>query len=149
MRNAVYFMPGTYGSVAGASPAAATGYINSPVGFMETVQGLGASPDDVTINGNLRAGQATGFSLGTFWRSLANVKINPIETDEPTPHTMRWNTSQAAPVRRVDIVGNLDLSGGSAGGNLISNSRVSGVITAGFRWVTDSTHGRPVLLLHS
>lgn len=140
VRNAVYFMPGIYGSAAGAdNPGTATGYINSPVGFMETLQGLGAAPDDVTINGNLRAGQATGFSLNTFWRSLANVKINPIETDEATPHTMRWNTSQAAPIRRVDIVGNLDLSGGSAGGNLISNSRISGSVLAGFRWVTDAT----------
>ena len=140
VRHAVYFMPGTYGSAAGAqNPATATGYIDSPVGFMETVQGLGAAPGEVTINGNLRAGQATGFSLNTFWRSLANVKINPIETDEPTPHTMRWNTSQAAPVRRVDIVGNLDLSGGSAGGNLISNSRISGAVIGGFRWVTDAT----------
>jgi hypothetical protein len=139
VRNAVYFMPGTYGSGAGAdNPATATGFINSPVGFMETVQGLGASPDEVTINGNLRAGQSTGFSLNTFWRSLANVRINPIETDEAA-HTMRWNTSQAAPVRRVDIVGSLDLSGGSAGGNLISNSRISGTVIAGFRWVTDST----------
>lgn len=139
VRNAVYFMPGAYGGTAGAdNPATAVGYINSPVGFMETVQGLGASPDDVTINGNLRAGQATGFSLGTFWRSLANVRINPIETDE-TPHTIRWNTSQAAPVRRVDIVGNLDLSGGSAGGNLMSNSHVSGAVIAGFRWVTDAS----------
>jgi hypothetical protein len=140
VRNAVYFLPGTYGSAAGAdNPATATGYINSPVGFMETVQGLGASPDDVTINGNLRAGQATGFSLNTFWRSLANLRINPIEADEPMPHTLRWNTSQAAPVRRVDIVGNLDLSGGSAGGNIIANSRISGAVIAGFRWVTDST----------
>ena len=96
VRNAVYFMPGTYGNGAGAdNPATATGFINSPVGFMETVQGLGASPEEVTINGNLRAGQATGFSLNTFWRSLANVRINPIETDEAA-HTMRWNTSQAS-----------------------------------------------------
>jgi hypothetical protein len=139
VRNAVYFMPGAYGSAEGSDkPATATGFIDAPVGFMETVQGLGASPDDVTINGNLRAGQATGFSLGTFWRSLANLKINPIETDEAA-HTLRWNTSQAAPVRRVDVVGNLDLSGGSAGGNLISNSRISGAVIAGFRWVSDST----------
>lgn len=139
IRNAVYFMPGTYGSAAGQNtPATATGFIDSPVGFMETVQGLGASPDDVTINGNLRVGVSTGFALGTFWRSLANVRINPIEADE-TPHTLRWNTSQASPVRRVDIVGNLDLSGGVAGGNLIANSRISGAVTAGFDWVTDIT----------
>ena len=136
-RNAVFFMPGTYGSTAGQNtPATATGFIDSAVGFMETVQGLGASPDDVTINGNLRAGQSTGFSLGTFWRSLENVRINPIEADE-TPHTLRWNTSQASPLRRVDIVGNLDLAGGVAGGNLIANSRISGVVTAGFDWVSD------------
>jgi hypothetical protein len=139
VRNAVYFMPGTYGSKSGAAdPVTAAGFINSAVGFMETVQGLGASPDDVTINGNLRVGTATQNALGTFWRSLANVKINPIEVDEPA-HTMRWNTSQASPVRRVDIVGNLDLAGGVAGGNLIANSRISGNVTAGYDWVTDPT----------
>jgi hypothetical protein len=138
IRNAVYFMPGTYGSDAGAdTPATATGFINATVGFMETVQGLGASPDDVTINGNLRVGRAGGSALGTFWRSLGNLRINPIEADE-TAHTLRWNTSQASPLRRVDIVGNLDLSGATAGANTIANSRVSGVVTAGFDWVTDS-----------
>jgi hypothetical protein len=137
VRNAVYFMPGKYGSAAGQdTPATATGFIDSPVGFMETVQGLGASPDDVTINGNLRVGKSPGSALGTFWRSLENLRINPIEADE-TAHTMRWNTSQASPLRRVDIAGNLDLTGGVAGGNLIANSRVSGVVTAGFDWVGD------------
>jgi hypothetical protein len=138
IRNAVYFMPGKYGSESGKNdPTTATGFIDSPVGFMETVQGLGSTPDAVTINGNLRVGAATGSELGTFWRSLANVKINPIEMDEPA-HTMRWNTSQACPVRRVDIVGNLDLSGGTAGGNLIANSRITGAVSAGFDWVTDT-----------
>jgi hypothetical protein len=137
VRSAVYFMPGTYGSAAAEnSPATATGIIDSPVGFVETVQGLGASPDDVTINGNLRVGTPTGIALGTFWRSLENVRINPIEADE-APHAMRWNTSQACPLRRVDILGNLDLAGGVAGGNLIANSRVAGVVSAGFNWVTD------------
>jgi hypothetical protein len=137
IRHAVYFMPGTYGSAAGAAdPTTATGFINSPLGFMETVQGLGATPDDVTINGNLRVGTATGNALGTFWRSLSNVQINPIETDEPA-HTMRYNTSQASPLRRLDIVGNLDLSGGLAAGNLLANSRISGSVTAGFEWLTD------------
>ena len=137
IRSAVYFMPGTYGSAAGQNaPATATGIIDSPVGFMETVQGLGASPEGVTINGNLRVGTPTGVALGTFWRSLRNVRINPIEADE-TPHTMRWNTSQACPVRRVDIVGGLDLAGGVAGGNLIANSRIAGLVSAGFDWTTD------------
>ncbi len=137
VRNAVYFMPGTYGSAAGQdNPAAATGFIDAPVGFMETVQGLGAVPDDVTINGNLRVGAVGRVALDTFWRSLENVRINPIEADEK-PHTLRWNTSQACPLRRVDITGNLDLTGGVGGGNLMADSRVSGVVSAGFDWVTD------------
>jgi hypothetical protein len=136
VRNAVYFMPGTYGSAAGAAdPATATDFINASIGVNETVAGLGASPDDVTINGNLRVG-STAFALGTFWRSLSNVKINPIETDEPA-HTMRWNTSQACPLRRIDIAGNLDLSGGLGGGNFMADSRVSGEVTAGLEWITD------------
>jgi hypothetical protein len=138
VRNAVLFMPGSYGSAAGQdTPTTATGIIDAPVGFMETVQGLGADPGGVTINGNLRAGAAGRVALDTFWRSLSNVRINPIEADE-APHTLRWNTSQACPLRRVDITGNLDLAGGVAGGNLIANSRIAGVVTAGSNWVSDS-----------
>jgi len=137
VRSAVLFMPGTYGSAAGQDdPAMAQDIIDAPVGFMETVQGLGALPDEVTINGNLRAGTATRVALDTFWRSLENLRINPIQADE-VPHTLRWNTSQACPLRRLDISGNLDLAGGVAGGNLMANSRVAGVVTAGFDWVTD------------
>jgi hypothetical protein len=104
---------------------------------MMAVQGLGASPDDVTINGNLRVGAKGTNALATFWRSLANVKINPIETDEPAG-TMRWSTSQASPVRRVHITGNLDLTGGQSFGSFIANSRVSGEIRAGFLWTEDA-----------
>ena len=138
-RHAVLFKPGTYGSATGAAdPSTATGMIDSPVGFYESVQGLGASPDDVTINGNLRVGTATGDALSTFWRSVENVKINPIETDE-TAHTMRWNTSQASPLRRVDIAGNLDLQGGRAFGNELANIRVSGDVEPGHILKADST----------
>lgn len=139
VRHAVLFMPGTYGSAAGAAdPATARDFIDAPVGFMETVQGLGATPGQVVINGNLRVGAVGKVALDTFWRSLENLSINPIETDE-APHTLRWNTSQACPLRRVDIHGNLDLAGGVGGGNLMANSRVSGVVTAGYDWVTDAT----------
>ncbi|MDN8037064.1 hypothetical protein [Burkholderia vietnamiensis] len=69
-RAAVLFKPGTYGSASGQSdPKGATGQVDSPVGFMMTVQGLGASPDDVVINGNLRAGAAGQNALGTFLAS--------------------------------------------------------------------------------
>ncbi|MBB3224906.1 adenylyl cyclase [Pseudoduganella umbonata] len=136
-RHAIYFMPGTYGSAAGQSdPATATGHVDSPVGVNMTVQGLGAAPTDVTINGNLRAGVAGQPALSTFWRSLANMTINPIQADEPA-HTMRWNTSQASPLRRLNVAGNLDLAGGIAFGNFIANSRVAGEVRSAFSWEED------------
>ena len=77
-RNAVFFMPGTYGSAAEPNdPATATGYIDSSVGFMESVQGLGTSPGDVRINGNLRSGGPGQRALGYFWRSLTNMQDQP------------------------------------------------------------------------
>ena len=135
VRRAVYFLPGTYGTDSKS-------FINSEVGFMMTAQGLGASPDDVTINGNLRVGAKGTNALATFWRSLANVKINPIETDEDA-NTIRWSTSQASPVRRVHVEGNLDLSGGQSFGNFMANSRVSGEVRSGFAWTADGDKAQP------
>ncbi len=136
-RSAVLFMPGTYGSALGQfNPATATGHINSPVGVNMTVNGLGALPTDVTINGNLRVGAVNQAALSTFWRSLTNMTINPIQADEPA-HTMRWNTSQASPLRRLNVIGNLDLAGGIAFGNFIANSRVAGEIRSAFSWEED------------
>lgn len=136
-RSAVYFMPGTYGSDAGRfQPAAATGHVDSPVGFMMTVQGLGASPDAVTVNGNLRVGNFQVGALATFWRSLSNLKINPIQADVPA-FTMRWNTSQASSLRRVQVAGHLDLTGGISFGSYIANSRVEGDLRFGAGWDAD------------
>lgn len=136
-RSAVYFMPGTYGSEAGRfDPATATGHIDSPVGFMMTVQGLGAAPGDVTINGNLRVGAFQVDALGTFWRSLANLTIVPIQADEPA-FTLRWNTSQASSLRRVHVAGHLDLSGGISFGSYMANSQVEGELRYGSGWEAD------------
>ncbi len=136
-RSAVYFMPGPYGSEAGRlDPATATGHVDSPVGFMMTVQGLGASPDEVTINGNLRVGAFQVDALGTFWRSLSNLKIAPIQADEPA-FTLRWNTSQASSLRRVRVAGHLDLSGGISFGSYVANSQVEGELRYGSGWEAD------------
>lgn len=132
-RSAVFFMPGTYGSAAGKDdPATARNIIDSRVGFMETVNGLGASPDDVVINGNL----SVNGNLGTFWRGLSNMRINPIEPDE-SPHTLKWLTSQASPLRRVHIDGDLNLAGNLAFGDFIGNSLVSGQVYSGNNWTQD------------
>lgn len=145
-RHAVFFMPGAYGSAAGAAdPATATGVVNSPVGYYTSIAGLGASPRDVVINGALHVEPtASAFgdnSLVNFWRSLGNLSIDPIQPPAAgvagsgdAAHTMRWSVSQASPLRRVNILGNLDLNGagGSVGfGSELANSRVTGTVIAG------------------
>ncbi|WP_210415845.1 discoidin domain-containing protein [Humibacter ginsenosidimutans] len=163
-RHQVYFLPGTYGCGTDTDNTTATNIINADVGFYESVAGLGASPDDVTINGALHvepvqsdptqpwAAQSPG-SLDNFWRSLSNVKINPIQqpvgddasrqypegvTDQ---NTMRWAVSQASPLRRVDITGNLTLFGrfgAYASGGYLADSKVAGQVVNGSQqqWYT-------------
>ncbi|MEV4515528.1 adenylyl cyclase [Dactylosporangium sp. NPDC049525] len=169
-RKAIFFKPGTYGSAAGAAnPATATGIVLGKVGYYETVAGLGALPGDVLINGALHVEPVHGAetdpwnhqspgSLTQFWRSMSNLAINPIQrpTDpnapsiDPAradPHQLRWAVSQAAPMRRVDIQGNLTLMGRYgeyASGGFLADSRVSGTIVSGSQqqWYTrDSTIG--------
>lgn len=126
-RTAIYLLPGTYGKPAAKNAQkAASGYINSVVGPMTSIQGLGAAPGDVVVNGNLRI---IG-NLGTFWRSLQNMRINPI--DPESPGALRWIVSEASPLRRIDISGDLDLGVGHvAFGAAIGNTRVSGVVNSG------------------
>ncbi|WP_229074973.1 adenylyl cyclase [Actinoplanes sp. DH11] len=151
-RHAVYFKPGTYGSAAGQdNPATATGIVNSEVGYYTSIAGLGASPTSVRINGALHSEprqNADGSSDGltNFYRSLANLSINPIQrpvgadAQRARPegvapaHTMRWATSQASSLRRVDIRGDLDLNGAYGAtlfGTVMADSRVSGTVNSG------------------
>src|SRR5437899_2591160 len=71
-RYALLFKPGTYGS--------ATNPLNFQVGYYTAVAGLGASPNDVVINGSVFVrNQCAGGSctaLNNFWRSLSNLTIN-------------------------------------------------------------------------
>lgn len=185
-RHAFLFAPGTYGSAAGAAdPASATGVVNGQLGYYETVAGLGASPDDVVINGaihvegrgqNLPACPWDGegdSALVNFWRSLSNMAINPIQQPVPgdtgTPgvcypsadnpdglmfpegvadaHQLRWAVSQAAPLRRVHVRGDLSVFprfGGYSSGGFIADSVVDGALVTGSQqqWYTrDSSLG--------
>ncbi|WP_034608718.1 hypothetical protein [Cellulomonas sp. URHD0024] len=117
-RDAVYFLPGTYGT-----PEAP---LNVQVGYYTEVAGLGASPTDVVINGTVNvynrclADNETSncLALTNFWRSLSNLTINVaggltnvLGEAKPRPdwctNTEFWAVSQAAPLRRVNINGGL------------------------------------------
>lgn len=159
-RHAVFFMPGTYGSAEGQhDPATATNIVNAEVGYYTAIYGLGESPEDVRINGALHVeprqdnpngnpqdGTLESNSLTRFWRSMSNLTINPIQRPVGAdallpypegiapPNTLRWAVSQAAPLRRVNILGDLELTGrygAYAFGTYIANSQIQGAVISG------------------
>ncbi|MEP6502959.1 MAG: peptidase inhibitor family I36 protein, partial [Betaproteobacteria bacterium] len=136
-RFAFLFKPGTYNVSAG-------------LGFYEALQGLGQNPDDVRINGSVTVD--SGWNLGdesnatqNFWRSVENLAI------VPAGGTTVWAVSQAAPMRRVHIIGNLHMGPSNQGngqgyssGGYIADSRVDSIVSTGSQqqWYTrDSNVG--------
>jgi hypothetical protein len=131
-RYALLFEPGTYGSA--ADP------LIFQVGYYTAVAGLGALPGDVVINGAVdvynQCSSGSCTALVNFWRSMSNLTINvtapPNVSPLPCPDTNEfWATSQAAPMRRVDINGTLTLfdyctSPGYSSGGFIADSVFSG-----------------------
>ncbi len=125
-RYALLFMPGAYGS--------ATDPLNFQVGYYEEVAGLGASPNDVSVNGTIDSYNQC-FSDGctalvNFWRSVSNLTIN-VAGKGGCQFGEFWATSQAAPMRRVHVNGFATLmdycTGPSfASGGFIADSQFSG-----------------------
>ncbi|MEV4709023.1 discoidin domain-containing protein [Actinoplanes sp. NPDC049316] len=112
-RYVLAFKPGTYNG------------LNIQVGFYTSVLGLGQNPQDVRINGDITvdAGWFQGNATQNFWRSVENVSVYPVSGAN------RWAVSQAAPFRRMDIHGDLNLAPngyGWASGGYIADSRISG-----------------------
>ncbi len=126
-RYALFFEPGTYGT--------ATDPLNFQVGYYTEVAGLGAEPGDVVINGSVDVynqcfGPGNCTALENFWRSLSNLTIN---VSNPTGCTNSefWAVSQAAPMRRVAINGNMTLmdyctAPSFASGGFIADSSFTG-----------------------
>jgi hypothetical protein len=144
-RYAFLFEPGTYGSA--ANP------LIFQVGYYTTVAGLGLSPSDVTINGEINVSNQcddTGSctALVNFWRSLSNLTINVVTGPACTSSTEFWAVSQASPIRRVQINGNLFLfdycsSPAFASGGFIADSQFTGgaIINGGQQqWITRNSN---------
>lgn len=132
-RYALLFEPGTYGSA--ANP------LVFQVGYYTEVAGLGASPDDVTINGHVdvynRCSNGTGncIALDNFWRSVSNLHINAVGGSGCHGSAEFWAVSQAAPMRRVHVTGQqlsfMDYCTGPsyASGGFLADSKVdSGIV---------------------
>jgi hypothetical protein len=100
-RYAFLFKPGTYG---------ATAPLTFSAGYYTTVAGLGASPNDVTVNGSINVhnrclGAGNCVALVNFWRSLENLSINVGGTVDCDTSAEMWAVSQASPMRRVNVNG--------------------------------------------
>jgi hypothetical protein len=127
-RHAIFFKPGTYN-------------VTARVNYYMSVAGLGQNPDQVVINGGVTADVSSGTVLTQFWRSTENIEVNP------TGGLAHWATSQAAPFRRMDIRGNLNLfpsSNGYSSGGYIADSKVTGTVTSGTQqqyYSRDSSYG--------
>jgi len=130
-RYALLFKPGTYGSA--AEP------LIVQVGYYTEVAGLGRSPGDVVIVGHVdvyNQCDASGcIALVNFWRSLSNLTIQVTGLADCRASAKFWSVSQAAPMRRVDVVGGtlslMDYCTAGpqfASGGFIADSRLGTVI---------------------
>ena len=144
-RYAIYFEPGTYGS--------ADNPLVFQVGYYTEVAGLGLMPGDTTVNGAIdvfnnlcTAGTSNCNSDDNFWRSLSNLTLNvdlptsppnyqpPVQDPYGTGCTNSaeiWSASQASPIRRVAINGDVVLqdycaADNYASGGFIADSSISG-----------------------
>ena len=129
-RYSVFFEPGTYGST--ADP------LVFQIGYYTQIAGLGQNPDQVVINGSIDAynqclgSQTNCNATDNFWRSATNLTIDVTGGTGCQANTEFWAASQASPMRRVHVNGNvtlMDYCDGSpdyASGGFIADSEFTG-----------------------
>ncbi|GAA1523788.1 discoidin domain-containing protein [Dactylosporangium maewongense] len=131
-RYAVLFKPGNH-------------TVDANVGFYTQVAGLGFSPDDVNINGHVRA-EATWFggnATQNFWRGAENLSVTLPNTGNGV-QVERWAVSQAVQYRRMHLRGGnneIQLWNGGDGwssGGLMADTKVDGRVVSGSQqqWYT-------------
>ncbi|MBA2286320.1 MAG: coagulation factor 5/8 type domain-containing protein [Ktedonobacteraceae bacterium] len=114
-RYALFFKPGTYS-------------VSVNLGFYMQALGLGFLPDAVNINGSVsvNAGWMQGNATQNFWRGAENMRVSPASGND------MWAVAQAAPLRRMDMRGNVQLwDGGWSSGGFLADSVVSGQVQSG------------------
>ena len=121
-RYAVLFEPGLYD-------------VHARVGFYTQISGLGLSPDAVRIHGGVSsdARWRHGNATLNFWRIVENLSIAPDSGFD------RWAVSQASPMRRVHVRGDLVLDdGGWSSGGFLADAKVDGEVRSGSQqqWLT-------------
>jgi hypothetical protein len=122
-RYAFLFLPGDY-------------KVDVPIGFYTQVLGLGASPDDVHITGNVHVDAAgrNNNATTTFWRAAEGFSVTP------TVSPMRWAVSQGVALRRMHVHGDMVLNHehGWASGGWMADTMVDGKVNSGTQqqWIS-------------
>jgi hypothetical protein len=122
-RYALLFLPGKY-------------HIDVPVGFYTQALGLGASPDEVEIDGDVHADASLpkNNATCTFWRAMEGISV------VPAGGVLQWAVSQAAPFRRMHVRGSMVLhqNHGWASGGWMADSMVDGNVDSGTQqqWIS-------------
>lgn len=100
------------------------------LGYYMQAIGLGRLPDDVTITGAVRskADARQGNATLNFWRSAENMAITPTLD----ANTAVWAVSQGTSLRRIHVLGPLDLwDGGFSSGGFVADSKIDGTVNSG------------------
>ena len=129
-RFAFLFKPGVYD-------------VDCPVGYYTQVAGLGTTPPDVTFTSprgvySEEQDYSIGGALSTFWRSAENFKTTATQ-DWGVGKGMMWAVSQAAPLRRIEIVNDLLLfeyqppipAAGEASGGFMASVKIGSAVKSG------------------
>lgn len=123
-RYALLFKPGTY-------------QLDITVDFYVQVLGLGKTPKQTTIHGAVQSVHTGEDNKVTtqFWRGAENFKV----FTDTTKQWMYWAVSQAAPMRRMHVIGDINFDKSSwASGGVLANSIITGRagLTSGQQWFT-------------
>jgi hypothetical protein len=126
-RYAYLFKPGQYSN------------LDVDLGYYTQAIGLGQTPDDVVIAGNVHSVGvlANDNATTTFWRSCENLAVaptgtatSPLEAD----NTMTWAVSQGTSLRRMHIKGSLNLadttSGAYSSGGFLADSEIDSTVNS-------------------
>jgi hypothetical protein len=118
-RYAFFFKPGQYANLA----------VN--VGYYTEVLGLGQSPEDVALTGDVRSDGVLANHNATvnFWRCCENLAVTPTNNS-----TMTWAVSQGTCLRRMHIKGSLNLAntdnGAYSSGGFLADSEVDSTVSS-------------------
>ena len=119
-RTAMMFKPGVYPN------------LDLPLGYYTQVIGLGRSPDDTTITGDLYSDGVLVNENATvnFWRGAENLAVIPTNSG----NYVIWAVSQGTSFRRMHVHGEVDLAnhtdGNYASGGFLADSMIDTTISS-------------------